>query len=215
LEVGKLDLSISKILVPLLADNCIAISAMIIYTPPVISMFSAVDIELHVFVLPKLFLSQNQPSGCISEESESVSEANIRLQFFNLLQLIAGVSVGDVYKRSSYDTERAKFRLEALYESVEVEHRQLPEAESSSSLKCTLRPYQKQALYWLLCREKSIEEKNVRQKEILDPQWQQHQFPDSKSHFYSNRSTLSFSLEYPHARPKSCGGILGDEVKWR
>ncbi|KMS93929.1 hypothetical protein BVRB_026500, partial [Beta vulgaris subsp. vulgaris] len=212
LEIGKLDIAVSKILLPLLSNHYIAISAVIRHAPAKISLSSPLEIELHVFVLPKLFMSTTNKIDDLSGEMQYDPEAHLRSQFFNLLQLLEGVSVENVYRNSHRETERAKFHLEALYESIDVEHQQLPEAEAPAQLKCTLRPYQKQALHWLLCREKSIEEKPSDKDAKIDPEWERHRFPDREEYFYSNRSTLAFSLDVPYVKPKSCGGILGDEM---
>lgn len=86
----------------------------------------------------------------------------------------------------------------------------------------TLRPYQKQALHWMLGKEKN--EKSKRSEVSMHPLWEEYTWPvkdfDDKDVprvaeqpcFYMNPYQGDLSLEFPAQEQNCLGGILADEM---
>ncbi|SPQ94173.1 unnamed protein product (mitochondrion) [Plasmodiophora brassicae] len=206
LEVGKLDLASSRLLLPLLKSGLIEISACVVFPPANISTFTSVDVVVHVWALPALFESKvaNDDRG----DDDDIEQDPVKAPIFPLLRLLAGANIADALKPTRAQVERSALRLASLYDSIDTEHRTLPEAEPPASLRCQLRPYQKQALEWMLRRE-NREMLPIGQ---LGPEWETRTFPDDGLRYYANSSTTVLTLQRPESRPVSCGGILGDEM---
>jgi len=73
-----------------------------------------------------------------------------------------------------------------------------------------LRPYQKEALTWLLAKEtNNLTGKGL----VLHPLWEEYQFePQSLDRFYWNPFSGELRLSFPHAGDQTYGGILADEM---
>ena len=85
-----------------------------------------------------------------------------------------------------------------------------------------LRKYQKQALYWMVSKEKhqSIEDKET----SMHPLWEEYQWPvqdadnqpvtviEDQTMFYVNPYSGELSLEFPKQEQNCLGGILADEM---
>lgn len=85
----------------------------------------------------------------------------------------------------------------------------------------TLRPYQKQALHWLLNKEKNLRE---RQDMSIHPLWEEYLWPtrdendrdivqvEGMEKFYVNPYSGELSIEFPRQEQNCLGGILADEM---
>ncbi|KAL4930845.1 DEAD/DEAH box helicase [Aspergillus undulatus] len=112
-------------------------------------------------------------------------------------------------------------QLDALYKKAQSFDFSIPEAQPPSSFALDLRKYQKQALHWMLSKEKDL--KSGREKSI-HPLWEQYVWPlkdvDDKElpiiegieHFYVNPYSGELSLEFPVQEQHCLGGILADEM---
>ena len=87
----------------------------------------------------------------------------------------------------------------------------LPEAAPSSSCTATLRPYQRQALYWMSERE-SLTHTSSKSETAIHPSWVGHSFPDGTP-FYRNKCTGAITVHYPGTKCVSRGGILADAME--
>lgn len=100
-------------------------------------------------------------------------------------------------------------RLESLYS----------EMDPASSFKLDLRPYQKQALNWMVNMERGDE---AREGMSIHPLWQEYLFPkeptasdmDPDEHFYYSPYSGEMSLNFPAASKKCRGGILAECVSF-
>ncbi|CAK7268548.1 DNA helicase rad5 [Sporothrix epigloea] len=113
-------------------------------------------------------------------------------------------------------------QLDALYRKAQSFDFDTPEAEPPDTFALTLRPYQKQALHWMLSKEKdeSVDDRG----ESMHPLWEEYTWPvkdvDDKdlaqvpeqASFYVNPYSGDLSLEFPVQDQHCLGGILADEM---
>ncbi|RAK99472.1 DNA repair protein RAD5 [Aspergillus ibericus CBS 121593] len=112
-------------------------------------------------------------------------------------------------------------QLDTLYKKAQSFDFNMPEAEPASSFTMNLRKYQKQALYWMLAKEK--DNKSGRETS-LHPLWEEYTWPskdvDDKDlpavegvdQFYVNPYSGELSIEFPVQEQHCLGGILADEM---
>lgn len=86
----------------------------------------------------------------------------------------------------------------------------------------TLRPYQKQALHWMISKEKDL--KSKRNEMTIHPLWEEYTWPVKDYNdqdvprvaeqpcFYMNPYQGDLSLEFPAQDQHCLGGILADEM---
>lgn len=86
----------------------------------------------------------------------------------------------------------------------------------------TLRPYQKQSLYWMLRKEKDL--KNDVREASMHPLWEEYSWPtkdaddkdvlqvEGQPSFYVNPYSGEMSLDFPVQEQHCLGGILADEM---
>ncbi|POS74440.1 mutagen sensitive-41 [Diaporthe helianthi] len=119
-------------------------------------------------------------------------------------------------------TELEQDQLDSLYKKAQSFDFDTPEAEPASTFDMTLRPYQKQALHWMLSKEKN--EKEKRREVSMHPLWEEYAWPikdaDDKDLprvaeqpcFYMNPYSGDLSLDFPVQEQNCLGGILADEM---
>ncbi|GMI95934.1 hypothetical protein like AT5G43530 [Hibiscus trionum] len=87
----------------------------------------------------------------------------------------------------------------------------LEEMEPPHTLTCNLRPYQKQALYWMSQWEKGIDAEKAAQ--TLHPCWSAYRICDERaSSIYVNVFSGEATVHFPSARQMARGGILADAM---
>ncbi|KAK4178003.1 putative DNA repair protein rad-5 [Triangularia setosa] len=113
-------------------------------------------------------------------------------------------------------------QLDALYKKAQSFDFNTPEAEPADTFAMTLRPYQKQSLYWMMAKEK--DQRNKEREESMHPLWEEYTWPlkdyDDKDLpqvadqpvFYINPYSGDLSLEFPRQEQHCLGGILADEM---
>ncbi|TXG73707.1 hypothetical protein EZV62_002286 [Acer yangbiense] len=86
----------------------------------------------------------------------------------------------------------------------------IEEMEPPSSLQCELRPYQKQALHWMIQLEKV---QCVDEATTLHPCWEAYRLADERELFvYLNSFSGDATTEFPSALQRARGGILADAM---
>ncbi|KAL6238538.1 DNA repair protein rad5 [Aspergillus navahoensis] len=112
-------------------------------------------------------------------------------------------------------------QLDALYKKAQSFDFSMPEAQPPSSFAMDLRKYQKQALHWMLSKEK---DKKSGREVSMHPLWEEYNWPlkdvddkdlpviDGIDHFYVNPYSGELSLEFPAQEQHCLGGILADEM---
>ncbi|EEH40470.1 DNA repair protein rad5 [Paracoccidioides lutzii Pb01] len=184
-------------------------------------------LRLRQVALVKLF-------GEINLEPTSINEITARHKKEGLLQA-AEMSEKSKYSptstsqqnsgnESSDDEDGEKLdedQLDALYQKAQSFDFSTPEMEPGSDFILSLRKYQKQALHWLLGKEKHVQR---REKQSMHPLWEEYSWPTKdmddqpllrvRNHdkFYVNPYSGELSLEFPVQEQNCLGGILADEM---
>ncbi|CAD6892456.1 unnamed protein product [Tilletia caries] len=134
-------------------------------------------------------------------------------------------------------TEIARTQMNEVYSRAQAHDASLPEVDPPGSFGLELRPYQKQALGWMVAMERSLRDREegeegeevggMGQREAsLHPLWEQYEFPldtenaasseelllSSQRHFYLNPYTGHLSLRFQAGGKGARGGILADEM---
>ncbi|KAB2573185.1 DNA repair protein RAD5 [Lasiodiplodia theobromae] len=113
-------------------------------------------------------------------------------------------------------------QLDSLYKKAQSFDFNTPEAEPASTFAMDLRKYQKQALHWMISKEK--DKKSDRREMSMHPLWEEYAWPtkdvdDSplpdvagQPAFYVNPYSGELSLDFPVQEQNCLGGILADEM---
>ncbi|KAL5343104.1 DNA repair protein rad5 [Aspergillus crustosus] len=130
-------------------------------------------------------------------------------------------------KKSGNDSEEEEpaeleeDQLDALYKKAQSFDFNMPEAQPPTTFALSLRKYQKQALYWMLSKEK---DRKSGREISMHPLWEEYNWPlkdvDDKElplvegvdHFYVNPYSGELSLDFPTQEQHCLGGILADEM---
>ena len=113
-------------------------------------------------------------------------------------------------------------QLDTLYKKAQSFDFDTPTREPADSFAMDLRKYQKQALHWMISKEK--DEKNDYREVSMHPLWEEYDWPTkdmedrnvpsvkAQDHFYVNPYSGELSLEFPTQEQHCLGGILADEM---
>lgn len=113
-------------------------------------------------------------------------------------------------------------QLDALYKKAQSFDFNAPQAEPADTFVMDLRPYQKQALHWMMAKEK--DEKDDKNEVSMHPLWEEYAWPltdmDDKevpqvadqTAFFVNPYSGELSLDFPIQEQHCLGGILADEM---
>ncbi|OAY75863.1 putative SWI/SNF-related matrix-associated actin-dependent regulator of chromatin subfamily A member 3-like 3, partial [Ananas comosus] len=117
---------------------------------------------------------------------------------------------GETYPEQSKDEQAiSESALNKLVGTADVYD--LEEAEPPSSLDCELRPYQKQALFWMSELEKGIDVEQA--EKTLHPCWNAYNIVDKRaSAIYVNVFSGEATTKFPRATQMARGGILADAM---
>lgn len=113
-------------------------------------------------------------------------------------------------------------QLDSLYEKAQSFDFDTPTREPADTFIMDLRKYQKQALHWMVSKEK--DEKSDNKEVSMHPLWEEYRWPvkdmddqevatvvDQDS-FYVNPYSGELSIEFPVQEQHCLGGILADEM---
>ncbi len=111
-------------------------------------------------------------------------------------------------------------QLDTLYKKAQSFDFDMPAAEPSSTFTMDLRRYQKQALHWMLSKERN--EKSESKEVSMHPLWEEYTWPQKdvddkelsgvlhQKSFYVNPYSGELSLDFPVQEQNCLGGILAD-----
>lgn len=112
-------------------------------------------------------------------------------------------------------------QLDTLYKKAQSFDFSTPEAEPADTFALNLRPYQKQALHWMMAKEKDAKSN----REVsMHPLWEEYQWPlkdvddkdlppeEGMEKFYVNPYSGDLSLDFPAQEQHCLGGVLADEM---
>lgn len=112
-------------------------------------------------------------------------------------------------------------QLDTLYKKAQSFDFNMPAAEPPATFTMNLRTYQKQALHWLLLKEK---DNKMGRERSMHPLWEEYVWPSKDvdenplpnihgvDYFYVNPYSGELSLEFPAQEQHCLGGILADEM---
>ena len=113
-------------------------------------------------------------------------------------------------------------QLDMLYKKAQSFDFDTPTKEPADTFAMDLRKYQKQALHWMMSKEK--DEKSEKQESSMHPLWEEYRWPTKdmedkevpgvmdQDSFYVNPYSGELSLEFPLQEQNCLGGILADEM---
>ncbi|KAF2281136.1 uncharacterized protein EI97DRAFT_497805 [Westerdykella ornata] len=113
-------------------------------------------------------------------------------------------------------------QLDSLYKKAQSFDFNTPEMTPADTFAMDLRKYQKQALYWMVGKEK--DESLKHKEESMHPLWEEYEWPtkdanndpvpvvDDQKMFYVNPYSGELSVEFPRQEQNCLGGILADEM---
>ncbi|KIX08535.1 uncharacterized protein Z518_03191 [Rhinocladiella mackenziei CBS 650.93] len=112
-------------------------------------------------------------------------------------------------------------QLDALYQKAQSFDFNTPEAEPVSTFALELRKYQKQALHWMLGKER---DQKSNDQQSMHPLWEEYTWPtkdaddallpvvEGQDKFYVNLYSGEIGLDFPVQEQNCLGGILADEM---
>lgn len=112
-------------------------------------------------------------------------------------------------------------QLDTLYKKAQSFDFNTPEAEPPDTFTLVLRKYQKQALHWMLSKEK---DKRSERAVSMHPLWEEYTWPtkdandkllptvERQDKFFVNLYSGEISLDFPVQEQNCLGGILADEM---
>ncbi|CAO2655269.1 Nn.00g103330.m01.CDS01 [Neocucurbitaria sp. VM-36] len=113
-------------------------------------------------------------------------------------------------------------QLDSLYKKAQSFDFNTPTLEPADTFRMDLRKYQKQALFWMVGKEK--DESLMHKETSMHPLWEEYQWPtqdaenqplpaiEHQTMFYVNPYSGELSLEFPRQEQNCLGGILADEM---
>lgn len=134
----------------------------------------------------------------------------------------AGVSESTPSSDNEDGEELQQDQLDALYKKAQSFDFDTPKAEPADTFAMTLHSYQKQALHWMLAKERN--EKEKRREVSMHPLWEEYTWPTQDFNdkalpciadqpcFYMNPYSGDLSLDFPAQEQHCLGGILADEM---
>ncbi|KAI4185105.1 MAG: hypothetical protein LQ346_005982 [Caloplaca aetnensis] len=133
-----------------------------------------------------------------------------------------GTSTPPADDESEEGEELEQDQLDTLYKKAQSFDFDTPTREPADSFVMDLRKYQKQALHWMISKEKDEKSEN---KEIsMHPLWEEYAWPvkdmddqllpsvRGQDKFYVNPYSGELSLDFPVQEQHCLGGILADEM---
>lgn len=111
-------------------------------------------------------------------------------------------------------------QLDALYKKAQSFDFNTPEMEPADTFVMDLRKYQKQALHWMVGKER--DEAHNDTEESMHPLWEEYAWPtqdadnqampviEDQNMFYVNPYSGQLSLEFPKQEQNCLGGVLAD-----
>ncbi|KAI9837293.1 MAG: hypothetical protein M1819_000367 [Sarea resinae] len=190
------------------------------------------DLRLRQVGLVKLFEEVNLLPSKTNETTEKhkrqglLQAAEVAEQYNKEDQPRKGSENGASSPPASDDQEEGKEleqdQLDSLYQKAQSFDFDTPTAEPAETFAMDLREYQKQALYWMMGKEKDEQAENKRTS--MHPLWEEYIWPvkdvDDKElptvmgqeKFYVNPYSGELSLDFPVQEQNCLGGILADEM---
>ncbi|KAL8916681.1 MAG: hypothetical protein Q9208_008381 [Pyrenodesmia sp. 3 TL-2023] len=133
-----------------------------------------------------------------------------------------GTSIPPADDEAEEGKELEQDQLDTLYKKAQSFDFNTPTREPAESFVMDLRKYQKQALHWMISKEK--DEKSDNKEVSMHPLWEEYAWPvkdmddqhlpsvSGQEKFYVNPYSGELSLDFPVQEQHCLGGILADEM---
>ncbi|XP_027929635.1 DNA repair protein RAD5A isoform X1 [Vigna unguiculata] len=236
-EIGRIPNEWARCLLPLVRDQKVRIEGKCKFGPQVLGIMDSIILSVSVFINSSMFGKHHQVSLKDATNSTDESVFHPLPTLFRLLGLNpfkkAELTPGDFYSNKRPLSERVtlprvKFEdpsqngnendNEDSISETEVENivgvgssAELEEMDPPVNLLCDLRPYQKQALYWMIQMEKGqcMDETAT----TLHPCWEAYRLVDKRELIvYLNAFSGEATIEFPSTLQMARGGILADAM---
>ncbi|XP_020230971.1 DNA repair protein RAD5A [Cajanus cajan] len=236
-EIGRIPNEWARCLLPLVRDRKVRIEGQCKFAPNVLGIMDSIILSVSVFINSSLFGKHHQVSLKDAANSTDESVFHPLPTLFRLLGLNpfkkAELTPGDFYSNKRPLSQRVpSLRAKSEYPSqnghendnedsiseIDVENivgvgsnSELEEMDPPSNLLCELRPYQKQALYWMIHMEKgqAMDETTT----TLHPCWEAYHLADKRELVvYLNAFSGEATIEFPSTLQMARGGILADAM---
>ncbi|XP_019181192.1 PREDICTED: putative SWI/SNF-related matrix-associated actin-dependent regulator of chromatin subfamily A member 3-like 3 isoform X3 [Ipomoea nil] len=227
-EIGRLPMEWGNCLIPLVNSKKVKVLGRCVAAPANLHLMQEIMLYVSFYIHSSVFTNGDKSSWRIDSPSEIEATIYPLLTLFKLLKInpfqkaefkpddfdsrkrpldLEGASVEAVAKRIKGCIEQNKTE-EVLSESTlnklvgAAEMYDLKEVEPPETLVCSLRPYQKQALYWMSELEKGTEAEQT--AKVLHPCWAAYRICDEYALFlgYKNNVQDLYSLMcFLHVEP--------------
>eukprot|EP00871_Galdieria_phlegrea_P006086 jgi/Galph1/965/GphlegSOOS_G5688.1 len=196
LEIGRLLGQVTKCLAPLLFANFIRISGHVINSSSCLKRNEHITIQASIFVNKEAFDADLSPGTKILKIEPACCFSREILQQ-NVVELIPYLNVSFVNNLSQSDNIENVSECNSIPEVCYLRKK---------GLLTELRPYQEDAVKWMVFRENAFSS-----QKISNPLWEKCQTPEGFG-FYINFATSELSLNEPNSGTTVQGGILADEM---
>ncbi|KAF1921482.1 SNF2 family N-terminal domain-containing protein [Ampelomyces quisqualis] len=155
-----------------------------------------------------------------AEKKEKKPKADNGTQAVHATQTAPGSSPPTEEAEEGEELEQDQ--LDSLYKKAQSFDFDTPTLEPADTFRMNLRKYQKQALFWMVSKEK--DESLDGKENSMHPLWEEYQWPtqdaeneplpaiEDQTMFYVNPYSGELSLEFPRQEQNCLGGVLADEM---
>ena len=183
------------------------------------------ELRLRQFALVKLFVEVNLHPISTNEltakhKRQGLLQAAEAAEQYDLQP--NGGSSPDPDEEAEDGQELEQDQLDTLYKKAQSFDFNTPEAEPAKTFNLTLRKYQRQALHWMMGKEKN--ETSEEKQASMHPLWEEYRWPvkdmedndlpviDGQEAFYVNPYSGELGNDFPVQEQNCLGGILADEM---
>ncbi|XP_073221698.1 DNA repair protein RAD5A isoform X2 [Cicer arietinum] len=236
-EIGRIPNEWARCLLPLVRDNKVRVEGECKFAPNVLAIMDTIILSISVFINRSMFVKQHEVSLKDATNSTDESVFHPLPALFRLLGLSpfkkAELTPGDFYSnkrpfsqmvpllhakserpsQNGHDNENedsvSEFDLDNIVGVASSS--ELEEMDPPGNLLCELRPYQKQALYWMVQMEKGRPRDET--ATTLHPCWEAYRLVDKRELVvYLNAFSGEATTEFPSTLQIARGGILADAM---
>ncbi|CAK8535333.1 unnamed protein product [Lathyrus sativus] len=236
-EIGRIPNEWARCLLPLVRDNKVKIEGKCEFAPNVLGIMDTIILSISVFINRSMFVRQHQVSLKDAANSTDESVFHPLPALFRLLGLSpfkkAELTPGDfcsnkrpfsqtvtsLHAKSERPLQNGhENETEDIVSEFDLENivgvassSELEEMEPPENLLCDLRPYQKQALHWMVQMEKGRPRDDT--TTALHPCWEAYRLADKRELVvYLNAFSGEATTEFPSTLQMARGGILADAM---
>ncbi|XP_015873517.3 DNA repair protein RAD5A isoform X1 [Ziziphus jujuba] len=237
-EIGRIPNAWARCLLPLVRDKKVRIEGRCKYAPDMLSIMDSIDLSLSVYINSSMLSKQKCTS--LKQASTSADESVVHPlpTLFHLLGMTpfkkAEFTPDNLYTRkrpldlkastlhvnkskhpsnNGNEVEDEKSISDADLDNIVGigDSSELEEMDPPRTLQCELRPYQKQALYWMVQLEKGRCMDG--EATTLHPCWEAYRLADKRGCIvYLNAFSGDATTEFPSTLQMARGGILADAM---